>query len=128
MMDAPETPHTVGKFGKVDDFDLLDGGGRLTNLPVDKLKSLGSFQESLESLLRGFSDAGSRFGLKTVEVGVEVGVGIDGTGPVGYLGTGVEVGAGNIHPDPRPVLAMFHERNPIYAEEVRLETSMHREA
>jgi hypothetical protein len=83
-------PDTVIIFGKTDAFELLDGSSRATTLPVDELrKNLGAFVESLKSLLPSISDAGSGFGLKTVEVAV----GIDGSGHVGFLGTGVDVGA-----------------------------------
>ena len=44
---------------------------------------------SLQTLLPSVADAGGGFGLKTVEVAV----GIDGKGHVGFLGIGVEVGA-----------------------------------
>lgn len=77
-------------FSKGDAFDLLDSGNRGTELPVEELKAnLAAFTASLQSLLPALSDAGGGFGLKTVEVAV----GIDGKGHVGFLGTGVEVGA-----------------------------------
>ena len=83
-------PDTVVIFSKGDAFALLDEGTRGTNLPVDELrKNLDAFTKSLHTLLPVVADAGGGFGLKTVEVAV----GIDGKGHVGFLGTGVEVGA-----------------------------------
>jgi hypothetical protein len=89
-MSAPQTPDTVVVFSKGDAFALLDESNRGTSLPVDELrKNLESFTKSLQTLLPSIVDAGGGFGLKTLEVAV----GIDGKGHVGFLGTGVEVGA-----------------------------------
>jgi hypothetical protein len=89
-MSVSQSPDTIVIFSKGDAFALLDGGSRGTSLPVDELRAnLDAFTKSLQTLLPAISDAGSGFGLKTVEVAV----GIDGKGHVGFLGTGVEVGA-----------------------------------
>ena len=83
-------PETVIIFSKKDDFDLLGDTGRGTALPVEELrKNLKSFTRALQSLLPAVQDAGGGFGLKELEVAV----GIDGKGHVGFLGTGVDVGA-----------------------------------
>ena len=83
-------PDSIIIFSKGDAFELLDSGSRGTALPVDELrKNLDSFTQPLKTLLPAVSDAGSGFGLTSVEVAV----GIDGKGHVGFLGTGVEVGA-----------------------------------
>ena len=89
-MSATQTPDEIIIFSKGDAYGLLDSGGRGNALPVDELrKNLEAFTNSLKTLLPAVADAGDGFGLKTVEVAV----GIDGKGHVGFLGTGVEVGA-----------------------------------
>jgi hypothetical protein len=91
-MSGSQTPgtETVVIFSKGDAFALLDGGTRGTKLPVDELrKNLEAFISSLKTLLPSVTDAGGGFGLKSAEIAV----GIDGKGHVGFLGTGVEVGA-----------------------------------
>jgi len=93
-MAEPETavvvePETVIIFAKKD-LGLLDETGRGTALPVAELrKNLETFTKALESLLPAVQSAGGGFGLKELEVAV----GIDGKGHVGFLGTGVDVGA-----------------------------------
>jgi hypothetical protein len=89
-MNTPSPPETVIIFSKGDAFDLLDGESGATSLSVSELnKNLDAFTQSLKTLLPSVADPGGGFGLKTVEVAV----GIDGKGHVGFLGTGVEVGA-----------------------------------
>lgn len=81
---------TVTIFSKQDGRGLVNGGSLATQLPVDDLRAnLETFTDALKSLLPAVADAGGGFGLTTVEVAV----GIDGKGNVGFLGTGVEVGA-----------------------------------
>lgn len=90
MMSASQSIDTVVIFSKGDAFALLDEGSRGTSLSVEELrKNLEIFTRSLHTLLPAVADPGSGFGLKTLEVAV----GIDGKGHVGFLGTGVEVGA-----------------------------------
>ena len=89
-MSSSVPPDTVVIFSKGDAFGLLEGGTRGTALPLDDLRrNLDAFTKSLQTLLPAVADAGGGFGLKTVEIAV----GIDGKGHVGFLGTGVEVGA-----------------------------------
>jgi hypothetical protein len=81
---------TVIIFAKKDDFGLLDETGRGTALPIAELrKNLESFTKALQSLLPAVESAGGGFGLKELEVAV----GVDGKERVGFLGTGVDVGA-----------------------------------
>jgi hypothetical protein len=82
-------PETVIVFAKKD-VGLLDETGRGTALPVAELrKNLEAFTKALESLLPAVQTAGGGFGLTELEVAV----GVDGKGRVGFLGTGVDVGA-----------------------------------
>lgn len=89
-MSITPPPGSVIIFSNGDAFELLDTGSRGTALSIDELKqNLSAFTKSLQTLIPAVADAGSGFGLKAVEVAV----GIDGKGHVGFLGTGVEVGA-----------------------------------
>jgi hypothetical protein len=89
-MSKASKPKTIKIFSKSGTLGLVDGNRPATELPVDELrKNLESFSAALKTLLPAISDAGGGFNLNTVEVAV----GIDGTGHVGFLGTGVEVGA-----------------------------------
>jgi len=90
-MSATQTPDTVIIFSKGDTFALLDkNAARGTSLPVDELRqNLDAFIGSLKTLLPAAAEAGGGFALKSAEIAV----GIDGKGHVGFLGTGVEVGA-----------------------------------
>lgn len=89
-MPTPTSTDTVVVFSSGDAFGLLDGPSRGTALPTEELrKNLEAFTQSLKAVLPAVADAGSGFKLSEVEVAV----GIDGKGHVGFLGTGVEVGA-----------------------------------
>jgi len=89
-MSTSEGPETVVIFSKGDAFNLLGDGSRGTKLPIEELRTnLDAFTRSLQTLLPAVADAGGGFALKEVKVAV----GIDGKGHVGFLGTGVEVGA-----------------------------------
>jgi hypothetical protein len=89
-MSTSQTTDTVIIFSKGDAFNLLDDGGRGTHLAVEELrKNLEAFTKSLQELLPAVSDAGIGIPLKSLKVAV----GIDGKGHVGFLGTGVDVGA-----------------------------------
>jgi hypothetical protein len=82
--------NTVLVFTKPEsNFELLDDSRQLT-LPVDDLrKNLNEFLTSLKYLLPAEEETGAGMKLKVVTVAV----GINGKGKIGFLGTGMEVGA-----------------------------------
>ena len=90
-MSTSASQDTVIVFSKGDAFNLLDESAARGNaLPVEELrKNLDAFISSLKTLLPAAADAGGGFTLKSAEIAV----GIDGKGHVGFLGTGVEIGA-----------------------------------
>jgi len=74
--------------GKGDTFDLLDEKQKIA-LPVEELrKNLESFMSSLEEILSAADKPAAGMGLK----GINVAVGINGKGQIGFLGTGAELG------------------------------------
>ena len=84
------SPETIFIFTKKDDFGLLDESGRGTALPVEELRrNLEAFTKALQSLIPAAESVGRGLVLKELEVAV----GVDGKGRVGFLGTGVDVGA-----------------------------------
>jgi hypothetical protein len=72
----------MGKVGLVGDSKV--------ELPVDELrKNLEDFMAKFSDILPAVETPAKGLGLKSVSVAL----GIDGKGHVGFLGTGVEVGA-----------------------------------
>jgi hypothetical protein len=83
-------PKTIRIFSKSSALGLLGSEGFATDLPVEDLrKNLENFTNTLKTLLPAVADAGNGFSLTTVEVAIA----IDGKGHVGFLGTGLDVGA-----------------------------------
>lgn len=89
-MSKSPTHQTITIFSQPHSLGLADSDARAIDLPVDELrKNLGAFAETLKTLLPTVAEVGGGFGLTALEVAV----GIDGKGHVGFLGTGVDVGA-----------------------------------
>lgn len=88
---APEGVVVFSKVeveGDVEDFELLDNSS--SPLPVAELqKNLSEFMAALAVILPATEKSPEGTRLKTIAVAV----GINGKGKVGFLGTGVEVGA-----------------------------------
>jgi hypothetical protein len=75
--------------GETGEFELLDEKRKI-ELPVNELrKNLEDFMNSFGEILPVVEEPAKGLGLKSVSVAL----GINGKGQVGFLGTGVEVGA-----------------------------------
>jgi hypothetical protein len=94
----PEQPDTIAVFASAPEEPASRTRGiaarryypAAIDVPLDRLqRGLSEFLAGIDVII---SDSPSRFGRYNLEV-IEIGAQIDGTGRVGFLGTGAEVSA-----------------------------------